>query len=498
MASYHINYLSRTGDLDNLWLTDVLSLIYKNKDRNWEITFDSNTWRKSISLIYQDVTIDKVRQKGYLLTIPFEVNLKKNETVFWSNQDEIRAKIIPVLLKLGFKEKEETPIILDPTSDDLFKDEFDDFDSSSEETRKLGTLELLKKIFDNKSIKVFWPVNQGYDKISNEFENKTSVLPEGVKTVHYHHTLSWPGILTPVKSQAVTGFRISSSSFNVVAKCTQELVVETEDGRFIPAKQYRDKVIIGNGKLRVSRLTLTNVNDSLYHELVANWATLTESETKAINTYDLHLWGWSEEEFLWDLVGENVKSVSVDELVTLIESISKLEVKQTVYNRKLKEAKALLSSWTYHPNEGYVPETEEFGIKWWVYNPKIEENQQTALMFEKDPVDQIDISIVKFPKTALEKVYQEEVNAIEIKTWWDIEKLEKTIEGIKKELEEKRSTLSIISYKYFLNWFSSELEYSSSWQEATKAQGIVWGVKNVNTITSSQGVIAKIALFKKQ
>lgn len=506
-------------------LSNVVSYLYSTQTPNEKVTIEFNTAEgiKSLTLYWKVVTTPTTK-KWYAYIVPKIISsTNKDEEYFTTKQDLFLPAVTNTLFQLGFKDSTasfvkdsrdsttvkdlftaSTPTSFDPV--DNFN--FDDLNKKIEAKKewKLGVLEVLHKLFNTAGQTVAWPSEIEYKTMT---ESKKTVYPEKVKKVYLYKKLMGSTMIdSPI--QILTGLTISTSTFNVVADGIQPLVIEGTDGKLVEAKQFRKKILVSNGRVRVPFLYST-LTQEIFNELVENG--VIKDETYMRDKYYKIVLDWQTSGEQLSLVNKKVLQIPQEEIVNLVNDIEVLKVRQSVYNAKIKELNGLTGVFQEFVKPDYEKDLEGYGVdSKGIFNVTKEEDD-TPKIKDSHIVNNINISVLKFPETEVTKTEKEILNKyLDIKADTGVDKLLakkedliKKLEGIKNALSEKRYKLSLISNTFFLNWFSDSLSYDvwADWKvdvsEKTTAAWVVGGVKNARVISSKDGKIkVRIQLFQKE
>lgn len=506
-------------------LSNVISYLYANKNTNEKITITFNTSEgiKSLTLYWKIITTPTETKRGYAYIIPKEVSsTNKDEEFFASTQDKFLPAITNTLFQMWFKDSTIDSFLKDKRESiqvkDFFQTElpsfgeishfnFDDMNKTIEEKkeRRLWVLEILHKIFNSTEQIVAWPNEIEYKTITDE--RKKIILPEKVKKIHLYKKLMGQSLIdSPI--QELTSLQISTSSFNVVANGNQPLVIETIDGKFIESKQFRKKILISNGEVRVPYLYATLTQD-IFNEFVKNEILKDEVYLKG-KFYKIPLKNSVTGDII-PLVSKKILQIPQEEIVNLVNEIEILKIRQTVYKSKIKDINKLIGDFQESITPDFIKFNKEYGIdEKGFFNVKSEEDDSSRIK-DTHITNNISLSVLKFPTT--ETTTRETIilnNYLNITTETSVtdllvkkKDLISKLEEIKSTLEEKRYKLSLISYTLFLNGFTTSLKYDV-WTdgkvdiiEKSNAAGVVDGIKNARIISSKDGKIkVKIQLFK--
>jgi len=500
-------------------LSNIVSYLYANRKNNEKIniTFDTDEWIKEITLFRQDHW-DK---KGYTFIIPKTISKNKTEETFFSTkQDTFIPKITYALFQLWFKDKwnEIKDKNIEKKTEDLFDDtltndiieDFDQFsfdDKDNNETNKLWSLEVLNIIFKENQ-KVVWPKELDYEKIG---VTKVKEYSDTIKKIHYYKTLVGPTMIDQ-PLQYLSKFAISSTSFNTWATWSIPLVIEWKDWTLQESVKFNVKTLVSNWRVRVPFLyaTLTNENFNLLSEK----GNITEEEYKQWKFYKVPLgecktWSFDIWEKLIDstLVNKNILDIPQDEIVETINNLEILKIKQTVYNRKIKELNWVISS---KIETRYEDKKESYWInKDWILEWKL--TGEEKLEWKTEIIKSIDIWIIGLKKSSLSKeetkILDEYIGSLEDKTLKELKDILEDItekrNNIKNKIEETRYKQSLIANAMFLNGFSDNLNYVKNEEgmnetiDNSKAKGVVdWQKKTRIIETKDWKIKAKISLYE--
>lgn len=509
-------------------LSDVVSYLYAHKDPRdvITVTFETSEWVKSLSLYWKSATLsDWSSVKGYAYIVPRVISsTNKDEEFFTTKQDMFIPAVTNTLFQLGFKDQSQANLVKDKRDTTQVKDlfetsttsfdevtdnfSFDEINKTIEEKKewKLGTIEILHKLFNAEGQTVAWPKEIEYKTLT---EGKKSTLPTKVKAVHLYKKLMWTTMIdSPI--QELTNFTISGSSFNVLATGNQPLVLETIDGKFIESKQYRAKILVSNGRVRIPYL-YARLNRETFNEFIENGVLQNEVYLKD-KFYKINLESSATGTQI-PLVNKKVLQIPQEEIVNLVYDIDLTKVRQTVYNSKIKELNKLTGVFQEFIKPDFEKSNKEYGIdSKGAFSTDSEEDTDPKIK-DSHITNSISISVLKFPEAEMLKKETAVLDSyLQITDTTGVdqllakkEDLVKKVAEIKKSLEEKRYKLALISNTLFINWFSDKLKYDTGadgkvdMAESTKAAGVVGGVKNVRILSSKDWKIkVRVQLFKTE
>jgi len=485
---------------DSTWLSNIVSYIYqtKNYEEEIEIFFETKEWVKSLSLYWKK----KDNKKWYWYIIPKEI-LKgnKDKEFFTTKQDLFIPEVQDTLYQMWFKE---TTTInkkdrrLEPEISEIFSesdsDSHFDFDSLEEkEEKKIWVLEALHLLFNSKGSEVVWPKEVVYKSMGTA---KKEDYGDEIVKVHKFKGVIWTALIEK-PLEILRSFQISTSSFNINVKGETPLVLEMKNWDLIESNRFKTRTLISNWIIRVKFL-YAKISESTYKKLKeSNY--IKENEYSPKKYYKFTLWNSESEKInISSLVSSNIERIDTEEIVNLVYSVNNLKVRMSVYNSKIKEIKSLVKvyapseEWSMIDNKGrFTPKRSEDteSMKNLVHTKKI------SIWVLKFPTKEVTMKEKKLLDDYLELTFSEFENKAEILHKKELEYLDKKYWEMKKEIEEKRYKLSLISYVHFINWFSSRLNYKkwTDWKvdisKSTTAKGIVGWVKKSRVLENKEGTI---------
>lgn len=413
--------------------------------------------------------------KGYYYIIPAKIaDTRKATEFFASTQNLFVPSLTTTLNLLEFKAQDLAGVTYNKKTDtkDLFVKEAQDlnleeinFDAlestttASSKMYRLGAIEVLHKLFKDTRNKIYWPNDVKYVKVDDA--KKVQHHPH-IKEVHLYKKLMGDTLVDNPLQQLVD-LSITQTNFNITAKGVQPLVIELHNGEKYEAKQYRAKILVQEGIVRIPYL-YGEITQELHTELIEAGA-ISESKYIQGKVYKIEFAGVSGKEL--PLVNPKIKKIPMDEIIDLVWDIETLLVRQTVYNRGLKTLQEKTRTFVEYTSSPEDTLMKELGISSsGVYNPiKTDEVEETNVMRNTSIGTKINIDIEKFPKTAITKEETETLEGLmkldrpmdallKQKAW-----MEQEIENIKKSLAEKRYKLALIKTAFFVRGFTEDLPY---------------------------------------
>ena len=475
-------------------LKDIISDIYSNRTPSISMIFTTKDGIQQITIGWKQFNDKKWKvKKGYYYLVPVSVSkTNKVEEFFATTQDLLIPNLTTTMVRMGFNDIntsaktnkrtsvwdmfKENALNLD-NQDDLTEVDFDNIEekvTSAKINYKMGAIEILHKIFKNG--KVYWPNEVKYQKIGEEQDYQYN---EQIKEVHMYKKLMWDTLIE-APLQQLSNFAISSSSFNVLADWIQPLVIELKNGQKIESKQYRKKVLISNGIVRIPYLYV-EPNQKTFDELVKEGIIKSE-RYKIGKIYKANFKNTTGSNL--PLVNPTIVKIPKEEIIDLVWRLETLAVRQTVYNKIKRELSAKTSVFKDYikTDEDILAESIGINLRDWTFNPS-HTNKETDVMKTPTIEREIKISIEKFPKTAILK---EENDLVRGLVFFDrpmdsllsqLEKIKAKLEDIRDELEEGRYKLNLIKSAFFVKGWNKDLDYykdekgDSLFIKETKAAG---------------------------
>jgi len=465
MKTYNINELSKNEE--GTGLSNVVSEVFKNKEKKSQVKFSVGWKIKSIDTLYLGWGDVKKEWKTYYYAMD-----SNWEVIFSKTQKSFLPLVTALLIKKGFKnpiESSKTTKVSDLMKLNVLEDDlqidFTDMDPAKIPKRKINyklwTLEVLNKLFSWKN-EVFFPLDFKYKKVSNKSKEYDNPL---IKKVHKFKKLMG-NVMIDHPFESLYNFSLSSSNFNVKVDWHQPIVIETIDWKFYEAEQIRSKILIEEWKLRIPTL-LAKIDKNSFKEFkTLNLISESQYDSNKIYTINLQWEGINQEDTM-PLVNPKIKSIPQEEIVNLIADESYLAIKQTIYNKKEKELAEKLNLVFSYESSPYDKELFEL----WInskgkFTPKIKDSTKTDIIPEMKVKTNIKI---KLELTAKEKKsiwedylieLEKELNKISeldfvTKIDYDKKLLEIVQEKIKENktlLNKKRFKLNLIKTAFFSNW----------------------------------------------